>query len=74
MFSTIPIFASLLLLIIPIFTCSTPEIFEHNVNLEFLADNLYEIKLRLNKAIRDNFKNALNKNKQKNMATNQNTG
>lgn len=59
MFATIPVFLSVLILIVPIFVCSSPEVFEHNVNLEFLADNLYEIKLRLNKYMKDKFKEQL---------------
>jgi hypothetical protein len=46
-FATIPVFAAILIIIIPIFTCARPEIFQHDVNQEFMADNLYEKKLRL---------------------------
>lgn len=58
-FATIPLFLSVLIVIVPIFTCGDPEIFEHNVNLEFLADNLYEIKLRMNKYLKDKFKDSM---------------
>jgi len=46
MFATIPVFASALIIIIPIFTCAYPEVFSHNVNKEFQADVLYEKRLR----------------------------
>lgn len=53
LFSTVSVVICAFVIVIPIFTCSYPEVFEHNVNLEFLADNLYEIKLRMTKFIRD---------------------
>lgn len=56
MCATIPLFISLLLLIIPFFTCGAPEIFEHNVNLEFMADTVYEMRLRLNRRIKQQYK------------------
>lgn len=58
-YATIPLFLSALIVIVPVFICGDPEIFEHNVNLEFLADNLYEIKLRMNKYLKDQFKNTM---------------
>ena len=45
-----------LLVIVPFITCSHPEVFEHNVNLEFLADNLYEIKLRMARYLKEQIK------------------
>ena len=41
-----PVFISILIIFIPMIMCSYPEQFKHNVNLEFMADNLYEAKLR----------------------------
>ena len=35
------------------FACPYPEVFTHNVNLEFIADNLYEIKLRMARAFKE---------------------
>jgi len=46
MVSTLPVFIAALILIIPIFTCSYPEIFNHDVNKEFMADVIYEKRLR----------------------------
>ena len=59
MFSTIYVFIALLIIVVPMFVCDYPEVFEHNVNLEFLADNLYEIKLRMAKQIKESIKNAM---------------
>lgn len=52
-YSTIFVFIGALIVIVPLFTCTYPEVFEHNVNLEFLADNLFEIKLRMAKYFKD---------------------
>jgi signal transduction histidine kinase len=46
MFATIPVFIAILIIVVPIFTCSYPEIFQHDVNREFMADDLYAEKLR----------------------------
>lgn len=45
-YATIIIFALVLILTAPMFLCEYPEIFEHNIDLEFNADNVYEAKLR----------------------------
>lgn len=50
MFATIPVFAAILILIVPIFTCGRPELFTHDVNKEFQADVLYEKMLRAQNA------------------------
>lgn len=39
MYSSIILFIAMLLIFVPIFACDYPEIFEHNVNIEFDADN-----------------------------------
>jgi len=36
------------IVIIPLFTCDYPETFSHNVNLEFIADQLYSDALQKN--------------------------
>jgi hypothetical protein len=41
------VFIAILILIIPICFCGYPEEFDHNVNLEFMADNLFEMKLKM---------------------------
>ena len=61
MFSTIYVFIALMIIVIPMFVCDYPEVFEHNVNLEFLADNLYEIKLRMAKHFKEQVKDVLAK-------------
>lgn len=53
--STLFVFLPLLFLVVSLFLCSYPEVFEHNVNLEFLADNLFEMKLRMSKFFKDQF-------------------
>lgn len=55
MFATIPVFAAILIIVIPIFTCGHPEVFQHNVNNEFMADVLYEKKLRLANQAKEQF-------------------
>jgi hypothetical protein len=52
-YSTIPAFVAVLIVAISFFSCTQPEVFEHNINLEFLADNLYEMKLRMAKYFKD---------------------
>jgi len=41
-YATIIIFALILILTAPMFLCEYPEIFEHNIDLEFNADNVLE--------------------------------
>lgn len=45
-YATVIIFALLLILTAPMFLCEYPEIFEHNIDLEFNADNIFEAKIR----------------------------
>lgn len=45
-YATIIIFALILILTAPMFLCEYPEIFEHNIDLEFNADNVFEAKIR----------------------------
>lgn len=44
---------AIMLVFVPFFACTYPEVFEHNPNLEFLADNLYEVKLRMAKYLKE---------------------
>lgn len=52
-FGTIYVMISLLVIFVPMFACTWPEEFTHNVNLEFMADNIFEAKLRLGNKLRD---------------------
>lgn len=53
MYATIPVFAAILIIIVPIFTCAAPEVFEHNVNKEFAADAMFEQKLRIENQMKE---------------------
>jgi SNF family Na+-dependent transporter len=46
MFSSIIVFITILLIFGPMFACDYPEIFEHDVNMEFNADNVYALEIR----------------------------
>lgn len=46
MYSSIIVFITVLLIFAPMFICDYPEIFQHNVNLEFDADNQFAAALR----------------------------
>jgi len=52
-YATIIIFALLLILVAPLFLCEYPEVFEHNIDLEFNADNIFEAKLRSQNKVGD---------------------
>lgn len=71
-FSTLFVFIALGFIIVSLFICSYPEVFEHNVNLEFLADNLYEIKLRMSKYFKDQISNTITNNVSAGLAKNLN--
>lgn len=55
MFALVPVFTAFVILIVPVFTCSAPEKFMHDVNKEFMADVLYETKLRMENKIKATF-------------------
>lgn len=42
MFSSIFVFIAGLIIVVPMFICTWPEFFEHNVEREFSADDIYE--------------------------------
>jgi len=46
MYSSIIVFITIILIFGPMFVCDYPEIFDHDVNLEFMADNIYAMNLR----------------------------
>jgi len=46
MYSSIVVLFTIMLIFGPMFACDYPEVFEHNVNLEFDADNQFAKKLR----------------------------
>jgi SNF family Na+-dependent transporter len=46
MYASIIVFITLGIIFGPMFICDYPEVFEHDVNAEFNADNVYAIKLR----------------------------
>uniref|UniRef100_A0A7S3MRI5 Uncharacterized protein n=1 Tax=Strombidium inclinatum TaxID=197538 RepID=A0A7S3MRI5_9SPIT len=45
-YSSLIVFVTIALIFGPMFVCDYPELFEHNVDEEFNADNLYALKLR----------------------------
>lgn len=49
MYSSIFVFVTILMIFGPMFLCDYPEVFSHNVNLEFNADNIYAENLRKKK-------------------------
>lgn len=51
-FSTIYVVIALLIIIIPLFACHYPEVFTHNVNKQFMADQLYEAKLKMSRKMK----------------------
>ena len=51
MFATIYVFIAFLIIFIPMFICDYPELFDHNVEKEFNADDIFEIKTRLKKKL-----------------------
>jgi len=51
-FATIYIVIALIIILVPLFACNYPETFEHNVNKEFMADQLFEAKLRMARKIK----------------------
>ena len=53
--STIYLLIAVLIVVIPLFACSYPEMFTHNVNLEFIADHMYEIRLRMAREMKKKF-------------------
>ena len=73
MFSTIYVFLALMIIIVPMFVCNYPEVFEHNVNLEFLADNLYEIKLRMAKHFKEQIKDVMARQMKEKLAATSNS-
>lgn len=65
--SSILIYIAVMITLVPMFSCDYPEGFEHNVNLEFAADQIYSqgldanrqyLKSRLNKGLAGKFKNS----------------
>jgi hypothetical protein len=55
-FGTIYVMISLLIIFVPMFACTWPEEFTHNVNLEFIADTIFEAKLRVGNRMREQLK------------------
>merc|ERR1719498_847843 len=51
-FSSIALFIAVMIIFAPMFLCQYPQKFTYNVNLEFNADNVYEAKLRMARAIK----------------------
>lgn len=45
-YASIIIFIMLMILIAPMFVCDYPEIFKHNIDLEFMADVFFEARIR----------------------------
>ena len=63
-FASIYVFIAFLIIIIPMFMCDYPELFDHNVEKEFIADDIFEVKARMKKKLQGAF---ANKGKLKNM-------
>jgi hypothetical protein len=49
------------------FMCDYPELFDHNVEKEFMADDIFEVKARLKKKLQGAFANKLGKKMKGNM-------
>ena len=55
-----PVLASLylwvafLIIVVPMIACDYPELFKHNVELEFAADDIYELKNRIRARVKFN--------------------
>jgi hypothetical protein len=47
LFAMVYVFIALIVIVVPMFLCSYPEEFTHNVNHEFRADNLYEKMIKM---------------------------
>jgi len=45
-YASLLVFFTILVIFVPMFLCDYPEVFEHNVDLEWVADNIYEARLR----------------------------
>jgi hypothetical protein len=43
------------------FMCDYPELFDHNVEKEFIADDIFEVKARMKKKLQGAFANKLTK-------------
>lgn len=54
-FASIYVFIALLLIVVPMFMCDYPELFDHNVEKEFIADDIFEIKARMKKKLQGAF-------------------
>lgn len=63
MFASIYVFTALLIIVIPMFMCDYPELFDHNVEKEFIADDIFEVKARMKKKLQGAFAKKLTKKK-----------
>jgi hypothetical protein len=59
MFASMYVFIAILIIFVPMFMCTQPETFHHNVEKEFEADDLHEKKMRAKK--RKAAKNEMNR-------------
>ena len=55
-YGSIYVYVSILIIFGPLMMCSYPEVFQHNVEKEFCADDIFETKARIRQRIARNFK------------------
>lgn len=60
MYATIPVFMAVLIIIVPLFVCWRPYVFKHDVNRQFMADVIFEKRLRMQNKIEETMKNNMN--------------
>ena len=54
--ASIYVFVAALIIFVPMMMCSYPEMFEHNVEKEFSADDIFETKARIKSRMKNKFK------------------
>lgn len=56
-FASIYVFIAVLIIFVPMMMCDYPELFSHNVEKEFCADDIFETKARIKTKLKNKFKN-----------------
>lgn len=57
--ASIYVFIAILIIFTPMFMCDYPEMFMHNVEKEFSADDIFETKARIKTRLQDKFKGVM---------------
>jgi len=60
--ASIYIFIAVLIIFVPMMMCDYPEMFMHNVEKEFSADDIFETKARIKTRLQNKFKNQMTGN------------